>query len=43
MRTLNGIVFRVAQLPLVDYYKQLAWEVDHGFITEDDKKLEAVP
>ena len=35
-------LFKKADLPLVDFYKQLAWEVDNGKIRDDKEKLEAI-
>ncbi|MES2659165.1 MAG: CHC2 zinc finger domain-containing protein [Verrucomicrobiota bacterium] len=34
-------LFKVAQLPIVDFYKQLAWEVEQGFIKTNGEELEA--
>ena len=34
-------LFKRSELPLTDFYKQLAWEVDAGHIRNDDKRLEA--
>ena len=34
-------LFKRAELPLIDFYKQLAWEVDAGHIRDDDTRLEA--
>ena len=34
-------LFKRAELPVTDFYKQLAWEVDAGHIRDDDKRLEA--
>ena len=34
-------LFRQADLPVTDFYKQLAWEVDHGHVRDDEHKLEA--
>ena len=34
-------LFKQAKLPLVDFYKQLAWEVEVGHIRDDDTRLEA--
>jgi len=34
-------LFRRADLPVADFYKQLKWEVDGGHIRDDDKRLEA--
>lgn len=35
-------LFKRSELSLVDFYKQLAWEVDHNHIRENPKRLEAV-
>ena len=35
-------LFKLSELSLVDFYKQLAWEVEHGKIRDDKSKLEAV-
>lgn len=34
-------LFKLSELPLVDFYKQLAWEVQKGHIRDDRTKLEA--
>jgi type I restriction enzyme, S subunit len=34
-------LFKRSQLPVTDFYKQLAWEVDAGHILDDNKRLEA--
>ena len=34
-------LFRRAELPVTDFYKQLAWEVENGHIRDDETKLEA--
>jgi type I restriction enzyme, S subunit len=34
-------LFRRAELPVTDFYKQLAWEVENGHIRDDDTRLEA--
>jgi type I restriction enzyme S subunit len=34
-------LFRLADLPVADFYKQLKWEVDGGHIRDDNKRLEA--
>jgi type I restriction enzyme, S subunit len=34
-------LFKNSELPLADFYKQLAWEVKNGFIRDDQSKLEA--
>ena len=34
-------LFRQADLPVTDFYKQLAWEVDNGHVRDDEHKLEA--
>lgn len=35
-------LFSQSELPLVDFYKQLAWEVEHAMIRDNTTKLEAV-
>lgn len=35
-------LFKVADLPVADFYKQLAWEIANKHIRDDDKKLEAL-
>ena len=34
-------LFRRAELPVTDFYKQLAWEVENGHIRDDETRLEA--
>jgi len=34
-------LFRQADLPVTDFYKQLAWEIENGHIHDDEAKLEA--
>jgi type I restriction enzyme S subunit len=34
-------LFKRADLPVSDFYKQLAWEIDNGHIRDDASKLEA--
>jgi type I restriction enzyme S subunit len=34
-------LFKRSQLPLVDFYKQLGWEVANGYVKGDREKLEA--
>lgn len=34
-------LFRRAELPVTDFYKQLAWEVENGHICDDETRLEA--
>jgi type I restriction enzyme S subunit len=34
-------LFRRAELPVTDFYKQLAWEVENGHIHDDETRLEA--
>lgn len=34
-------LFRAADLPVADFYKQLAWEIANKHIRDDDEKLEA--
>lgn len=33
-------LFKVAELPVADFYKQLAWEVDHGHVKDNQTTLE---
>jgi type I restriction enzyme S subunit len=33
-------LFKVAELPVADFYKQLAWEVDQGHVTDNQTTLE---
>lgn len=33
-------LFKVAELPVADFYKQLAWEVDQGHVVENQTSLE---
>ena len=33
-------LFRRAELPVTDFYKQLAWEVENGHIRDDETRLE---
>lgn len=35
-------LFKAADLPVADFYKQLAWEIAHKHIRDDDEKLEAL-
>ena len=35
-------LFRIADLPLADFYKQLAWEVENGHIRDDKNGLESI-
>lgn len=35
-------LFRLSDLPLIDFYKQLGWEVQQGYIRDNRVKLEAV-
>lgn len=35
-------LFRAADLPVADFYKQLAWEIANKHIRDDDEKLEAL-
>ena len=35
-------LFRKSDLPLADFYKQLAWEVANGHIRDDESRLEVV-
>jgi type I restriction enzyme S subunit len=34
-------LFKASDLPIADFYKQLAWEIEHKHIRDDDEKLEA--
>ena len=34
-------LFKVAELPVADFYKQLAWEIEQGLIVDRGQKLEA--
>jgi type I restriction enzyme S subunit len=34
-------LFEAADLPITDFYKQLTWEIDNGFVKERDRMLEA--
>lgn len=34
-------LFKRADLPVADFYKQLKWEVDSGHIRDDKERLEA--
>lgn len=35
-------LFKASDLPVADFYKQLAWEIEHKHIRDDDEKLEAL-
>ncbi|WP_204369005.1 hypothetical protein [Methylocucumis oryzae] len=35
-------LFKVSELPVADFYKQLAWEVEQGFVKDKQTVLEAV-
>ena len=35
-------LFMASDLPVADFYKQLAWEIEHKHIRDDDEKLEAL-
>ena len=35
-------LFKASDLPVADFYKQLAWEIAHKHIRDDDEKLEAL-
>ncbi|ETD02517.1 hypothetical protein U717_05990 [Rhodobacter capsulatus R121] len=35
-------LFKAADLPVADFYKQLAWEIANKHIRDDDEKLEAL-
>ncbi|TAJ64228.1 restriction endonuclease subunit S [Brevundimonas sp.] len=40
--TLSAVeLFKASDLPITDFYKQLAWELDQGLVKEDGKQLEA--
>ena len=46
LREASGIasvedLFSRAELPVTDFYKQLAWEVENGHILDDETRLEA--
>jgi type I restriction enzyme S subunit len=46
LRQAGGIMevqdlFRRAELPVTDFYKQLAWDVENGHIRDDETRLEA--
>ena len=34
-------LFRRAELPVTDFDKQLAWEIENGHIRDDETRLEA--
>lgn len=34
-------LFKRAELPVTDFYKQLAWEIDNGHVRDDETNLEA--
>ena len=34
-------LFRAADLPVADFYKQLAWEIDKGHIVDSSDELKA--
>lgn len=34
-------LFRVSELPVADFYKQLAWEVAQGHVKDNQTSLEA--
>jgi len=34
-------LFSVADLPVADFYKQLAWEIDEGHIHDNAEELKA--
>lgn len=45
LRRMNGpataeVLFKAAELPVADFYKQLAWEVTQGHVTEKNTLLE---
>ncbi|MDO6726247.1 restriction endonuclease subunit S [Cognatishimia sp. 1_MG-2023] len=35
-------LFKASDLPVADFYKQLAWEIEHKHIRDNDEKLEAL-
>lgn len=35
------VLFKVSELPVADFYKQLAWEVEQGFVKDSKTVLEA--
>ena len=35
-------LFKASDLPVADFYKQLAWEIEHKHIRDDDEKLESL-
>ena len=35
------VLFKLAQLPVADFYKQLSWEVAEGHIKDNQTTLEA--
>jgi len=35
-------LFRAADLPVADFYKQLAWEIDKGYVIDSSDELKAV-
>lgn len=35
-------LFKASDLPVADFYKQLAWEIAQKHIRDDDEKLEAL-
>ena len=35
------VLFKFADLPVADFYKQLAWEIDNGHIIDETEKLKA--
>lgn len=39
--TTAEVLFKVAELPIADFYKQLAWEVEQGHIADGGTTLEA--
>jgi type I restriction enzyme S subunit len=34
------VLFKVAELPVADFYKQLAWEVAQGYVKDNTTTLE---
>lgn len=38
--TVAEALFKVAELPVADFYKQLAWEIAQGYVTDKQTTLE---
>lgn len=34
-------LFQISQLPIAEFYKQLAWEIEHGHVIDKEDRLEA--